>query len=262
MSAAACWDAVCRGYEASTRLTLEPFSRRALELAALPDRPRILDVACGPGTLVELVAEDAQRVVAIDFSAAMVETCRRRTAHLAHVRVEQGDGQALDHEEAFDAAFSMFGLMFFPDRAAGFRGLQRAVVPGGVAVVSAWPPVSRSSWMRRGIEALGAAFPDAPSPPPDPEALDSAERLEREMAAAGFEDVRVIEHVHRFKMDRDTFWHAITDGFAPIAHARSQTPDAVWEDADGRGRAWLTRNYDEHEVLELVALLGRGVKPG
>jgi len=47
-----------------------------------------------------------------------------------------GDGMALPLADgAFDVAFSMFGLMFFPDRPRGFRELRRVLVREGLWVV-------------------------------------------------------------------------------------------------------------------------------
>ena len=49
----------------------------------------------------------------------MVEQLEARVAaaRITNVSAREGDGQALPHDErSFAAAFSMFGLMFFPDR--------------------------------------------------------------------------------------------------------------------------------------------------
>ena len=54
-------------------------------------------------------------------------------------RVDVMDGQALDLPDAyFDAAASMFGLIFFPDLDAGMRELTRVTRPGGRVLVGAW----------------------------------------------------------------------------------------------------------------------------
>ena len=136
------WNAVAEGYDAITRPAFETFTRDALALASPGPEARLLDVATGPGTLPVVAAGDVGSILAVDFSEEMLRLCRRNVAHLPNVEVAHADGQALDLDQAFDAAFSMFGLIFFEDRAAGFAGLHRALVPGGTAVVSAWPPPS------------------------------------------------------------------------------------------------------------------------
>src|SRR5688572_30595973 len=136
------WSLVSDDYSLELLPLFERFSRDALELAPTPAGARLLDVAAGPGTLTLLAAEAGRSLAAIDFSPQMVANLKRRLngAQLgADVRL--GDGQALPWEDGqFDAAFSMFGLMFFPDRARGFAELLRVLKPGGVAVVSSWAP--------------------------------------------------------------------------------------------------------------------------
>jgi len=200
-------------------------------------------------------------VLAVDFAEDMLTICRRRTAHLDNVEVVRGDGQALTLDRAFDAAFSMFGLIFFPDRAAGFESLYRALVPGGVAVVSCWPPPHRSSAMAVGIGALSAAFPDAPAPEPPQFPLNTAALLRGELEQAGFVDVEVREEVMTFQQDAEALWRGITDGYAPIALARQTLSQEIWSAAEARGLAWLRANHGPSDSLSYIALIGRGRRP-
>ncbi|WP_245664735.1 class I SAM-dependent methyltransferase [Nocardia grenadensis] len=148
------WDRIAEDYAVSTISVMRPFAAAAVRLAGLAGhtRPaRVVDVAAGPGTLSLLAAEHAERVDAVDFSAPMIEQLERAVtaAGADNVVARVGDGQELPFADAeFDAAFSMFGLMFFPDRARGFAELFRVLRPGGVAVVSSWAPADRSTWMQ------------------------------------------------------------------------------------------------------------------
>jgi ubiquinone/menaquinone biosynthesis C-methylase UbiE len=129
------WDLVASGYAAEAPPIMTPFSERALEIARLDRQSVVLDVATGPGTLALLAAPLAKRVCAVDFAPAMLEQLRRAltASRTRNVEVRVGDGQALEFPEAtFDATFSMFGLMFFPDRLRGFREMLRVLKPGGV----------------------------------------------------------------------------------------------------------------------------------
>lgn len=252
------WDAVADGYDVLVRPALATFSAEALALADPQPGARILDVAAGPGTLAELAAPRVREVVAIDFSEEMLRRCRARTEGLGNVVVRHGDGQALGLDAEFDAAFSMFGLIFFPDRAAGFASLHRALVPGGTAVVSCWPPPQRSSAMVRGIEATQAAFPDAPEPPQPTDPLQSRDKLRQELEAAGFVDVQIVEAEHRFTVTAEELWRGVGEGFAPLAYARRSMPDGVWEAAEARALSWLRAHHDPTEELSYVAYLGQG----
>jgi len=255
------WNVVAEGYDSTTRHALAAFAQQALDWVDPAADARVLDVACGPGTLTVLAAARASRVLAVDFSEAMLTLCRRHTAGLDNVEVRQADGQALGIDAAFDVAFSMFGLIFFPDRAAGFRSLRAALVPGGVAAVSCWPPPSRSTAMLVAIAALGAAFPDAPEPEPPLSPLSSAAQLRLELEQAGFVDVEVREVITTVQPDIESFWRGIAEGYAPLAVARQTMPPEVWAAAEARGLAWLRANHNPSVPLSYVAHIGRGTRP-
>ena len=64
----------------------------------------------------------------------------------------------------FDAAFSLFGLMFFPDRKQGFAEIYRTLKPGGSIAITSWAPVDQSPAMQTMFGALRAIKPDLPQP--------------------------------------------------------------------------------------------------
>src|SRR5690606_24130990 len=112
----------------------EAFAADALALAELNPQDTLVDVAAGPGSLALQAAGQVARVDALDFSTEMLNLLRQRTRSIANIHAIEGDGQALPYDnEQFDAAFSLFGLMFFPDRARGFSELYRVLKPGGRA---------------------------------------------------------------------------------------------------------------------------------
>src|SRR6188768_1946660 len=189
------WSLVADDYTLELLPMFELFSKDALALAPTPVGAKLLDVAAGPGTLTLLAAESGRSLSAIDFSPEMVKNLKRRLngAQLgADVRL--GDGQALPWGEAeFDAAFSMFGLMFFPDRGKGFGELLRVLKPGGVAVVSSWAPFE--GIFKSTMNAMQQVMPDIPfGKGKGP--LGEPEELAQEMTSAGFSDVRVVPKTH------------------------------------------------------------------
>src|SRR3954470_1980474 len=114
------WDLVSSVYAEEIVPVFEQYARDALRLAAPLAGARIADVACGPGTLAFVAAAAGHPVDAIDFSPQMIALLERRLQQQpAPITARIGDGQALPFADAtYGAAFSMFGLMFFPDRAA------------------------------------------------------------------------------------------------------------------------------------------------
>ena len=109
-------------------------TRRALALALpLPERPRVLDIACGPGaqTLDLAAALPEATIVAVDFHAPYLEQLRRRADEAGcadRIETVHGDMSALNFEPgAFD--------LIWCEGAAYIMGLPLAL--------QAWRPLLR-----------------------------------------------------------------------------------------------------------------------
>jgi ubiquinone/menaquinone biosynthesis C-methylase UbiE len=147
--------------------------RREWELGALDtwlhgaldlrDEHVALDAGCGTGRLLPWLAGEAQRVIAVDYSAASLERARSRLEpaelartdlHVADVRDMPVPGQAVDR------ALSIEVLGDFPapeQRLEAARELRRVLRPGGIAlaVVYHWPIAVRR---RSGRWATGLPY--------------------------------------------------------------------------------------------------------
>ena len=232
LSAAGPWDLIAGAYNRDLTPMFQHYAREALRLAALPPRARVVDVAAGPGTLALLAAAAGHQVVAIDFSPAMLAELGAGRAALpaaaaAAVQPALADGQRLPVATASsDAAFSMFGLMFFPDRAAGYRELRRVLRPGGRAIVSSWAPFTGA--FSAAMESLATVLPDLPfgkSAPP----LADPTSASAEMSAAGFHEVHVHLVEHRLQSRSvDAFWVGVQRNSAPLAVLRRRLGDERW----------------------------------
>ncbi|MEN0067028.1 MAG: methyltransferase domain-containing protein [Myxococcota bacterium] len=235
LSVAHPWDLVAPGYLEHNLDDFTAFASRALELAAIGPADRVIDVACGPGSLAIPAAAKAQHVQAVDFSQPMLAQLRERLSdgNIQNVSVTHGDGQALPFEDAmFDAGFSMFGLMFFPDRARGFAELRRVLRPGARAVVSSWVPMDDIVVLSTMFEALFEAAPElAPTEAPPPPPLSNPASLIDEMSAAGFE-VEVTEVTHPIQNGSlEETLAASRTSFAPLCLMAEQLGDRfedVW----------------------------------
>jgi SAM-dependent methyltransferase len=241
------WTLVASDYAAEVAPIFAWFAQKAIDLALLSPAARVLDVAAGPGTLSFLAARAGARVTAIDFSPAMIEKLRER-ASIEAVAIEShvGDGQALPFAEAsFDRAFSMFGLMFFPDRILGFRELLRVLAPGGVAVVSSWAAEDGDTWRNLIWGAVREHLPNLPlggSAPP----LGTVDDCRREMTTAGFEDVEVHEIVHTLPaMTTRQAWAWMVRATAPIALLRQSLGPTKWASFDACVLAKLIAAFGE-----------------
>ncbi len=258
------WDRVDWSYKEQFAPTLAGYARAAVAMAAPPSDAHVLDVAAGPGTLALLVAPEVRRVSALDFSPGMIAQLRREAVALGLGNVDAivGDGQALPYADAtFDAAFSMFGLIFFPDRARGLRELLRVLRPGGRAVIGAWAPLDPGSPPVVLFELLRAALAEAtPTFPALP--LGTAEAMRDELAVAGFEDPRVAFATHEFRADSvEQFWEIQTRANALMVAVRQDMPDDAWARLSDQVLDGLRARLGDEEVrYPQTAVLGLGVR--
>lgn len=229
------WDFISAAYAAEALPQMEQFARTALERAELHAGARVVDVASGPGTLSRVAARAGHHVTALDFSPLMLEQLRARVnaEHLtANVEAVEGDGQRLTFADAsFDAGFSLFGLMFFPDRGAGFRELLRVVRPGARVVVSSWAPPSRFPLMTVASDVMAELLPRRPGQKPTEPPLSEPAACVREMTAAGFADVSVEEVVaeSRFASVAE-YWASMARTSVPIALCKETLGDEAFDD--------------------------------
>jgi len=159
----------------------------------------VLDIGCGVGGIDFLLAEahGAGRVVGVDVEAANIERAKgeaeRRglAGRVAFVTVAPGPLPFPDG--SFDFVFSKDAIIHIPDKEALFRDVFRLLVPGGWFAASDWlraDDAQPSAEMRGYIESEGLSF-----------AMASPKRYREAMAAAGFDQIAVI--------DRNT-WYAKT----------------------------------------------------
>ena len=121
----------------------DPFTQALLRIAAPQQGERVLDVACGTGSVARAAAPivgAAGRVVALDVNRAMLAVGRaRRPPPGAAIEWREGTAVALDLlDGAFDLVLCQQGLQFFPDRRAAVREMRRVLRGGGRVAISVW----------------------------------------------------------------------------------------------------------------------------
>ena len=113
------WDAIAEGYERHVTPTEVPLAGEALSLAGLKPGHRFLDVAAGTGGLSLPAARLGAKVLATDWSPAMIECfdARVREEGLSNAQGRVMDAHALELEDGtFDVTGSQFGVMLVPDQ--------------------------------------------------------------------------------------------------------------------------------------------------
>lgn len=263
LAAPQAWDMVAEEYALVTAPFFRRYAEVALARAALPVGGQVLDVACGPGTLSLLAAEQGYQVSAVDFAPKMVAELEKAGQQSGlSLQCQVADGQALPFSVGrFDGAFSMFGLIFFPDRLQGFRELYRTLKPGGVAVISSWQPMERFELLSDIFAALRELLPHMPFGQGKAPLGEPAE-IHEEMRAAGFSEIQT-ESVSASTESPtlDAAWEYMYRGSAPFALLRRNVGEEQWAQIERGIKASLLKKYGPgRQVLTMVANLGVGRK--
>lgn len=264
---AACepWNLVADGYAETTMLAFEQYAEEAIAAAQLKPGATVLDVACGPGTLALKLAHQVDKVHGIDFSAAMLAVFQHKINQAGHNHIELhcGDAQALPYADAtFDAAFSLFGLMFFPDRSKGFAEIYRTLKPNGSIAVTSWASLDQSPAMQIMFGALRAMRPEQPQAQRAIATLENPDVFKQEMLDAGFCNVEIRRITQTFPVTTiSEFWRFMVKGSAPIQMMKKGMDEAEWRKREILALVYLNKNLpDLPTELSSDAWLGVGVK--
>ncbi|MGH2660539.1 MAG: class I SAM-dependent methyltransferase [Actinomycetota bacterium] len=192
------WDAIAEGYDRYVAPQEVDLANEALCLVGLEPGERFLDVAAGTGGLSLPAARLGARVLATDWSPAMIERfeARVREEGLSNAKGRVMDCHALDlPDDSFDVTGSQFGVMLVPDQPRALREMVRVTKPGGRVLMIAYGFPVELEFLQFSIGALKAVAPGFPGLPDDPPPLEfqlsDPEVLRRRLTDAGLKDVRV-----------------------------------------------------------------------
>lgn len=184
-------------YDQYLRSTIaDPWTRVLLEDAAPQFGERVLDVACGSGSVARHVAPlvgAEGKVVALDINPDMLAVARALPPPQgATIKWREGNAIALPLPDAtFDLVLCQQGLQFFTDRAAAVREMRRVLANGGRVVLSVWQALRHHPVYEALFEAtarrLGAAISDVALS----FSLGDAGELRALLSAAGFQRIEV-----------------------------------------------------------------------
>lgn len=265
LSASEPWNLVATGYAETTMKVFEQYAAEAIAASRLKPGAEVLDVACGPGTLGLMVAREAGSVHGIDFSESMLAVFRQKIEQQGHgnITLHCGNAQALPYADAtFDAAFSLFSLMFFPDRARGFAEIHRTLKPGGSIAVTSWAPVDQSPAMQTMFGALRAIKPDLPQPQRSVTTLENPDVFEQEMQQAGFRSIEIRSVTKPYPvLSIPEFWEGMVKGSAPIQMMKKSMGEEMWREKEKLALTWLEETLPTLPTpLTSDAWLGVGIK--
>jgi ubiquinone/menaquinone biosynthesis C-methylase UbiE len=124
----------------------------------------LLETAAGTGRVTRALAAAVgpnARIVATDLNEPMLAKAAALT-DAANVEWRQADGQTLPFSDrAFDAVVCQFGVMFYPDKAAGYAEAHRVLKPGGRYVFSVWDDLAANDLSAEFQKVLDDLFPES-----------------------------------------------------------------------------------------------------
>jgi ubiquinone/menaquinone biosynthesis C-methylase UbiE len=158
---------------------------RALELIDARPGMRILDLACGPGTLssrlAAMVSPDGE-VLGVDLAPGMIDLARSLNAPGARFEIMDIEELQLG-DETFDAAICGHGLQFVPDLPRALRESRRVLRPQGHLAASV-PVSNRTEVVWRLLDSVVDRYL-----PPAPQAVDQEPTRVTVQDGAAFRDV-------------------------------------------------------------------------
>jgi ubiquinone/menaquinone biosynthesis C-methylase UbiE len=157
----------------------------------------ILETAAGTGAVTrELAARlspDAHYVVT-DLNQPMLD--RAASIQRSDNRIEWRQADALNlpfDDNMFDAVVCQFGVMFFPDKIAGYAEARRTLRPGGKFLFNVWDRIDANDFACIVTEAAATVFP---ADPPrflarTPHGYHDVELIRDELKKAGYSAVSI-----------------------------------------------------------------------
>jgi len=211
---AALFDAVADTYDAVGVDMFQPVARGLVDALAPASGERALDVGCGRGAVLHLLADAVGpegSVLGIDLSPRMVESTAADVARAGRswVEVAVGDAMAPDvPASSFDLVASSLVLFFLPDPLVALRSWREVLVDGGRVGVSTFGPYDEQ-WRANVDGVLGALRPpeqrDARTTgAAGPFASDAG--MEQLLRDAGYRDVRTVTSTIAPRFDDAAHW--------------------------------------------------------
>jgi SAM-dependent methyltransferase len=184
-----------------------PTYEAALERVALEPGMRVLDIGCGAGAFLRLVAERGGEPHGLDASEALIAFSRGRLPG-ADLRV--GEMEALPWpDDTFDLVTGFNSFFFANDMVAALREAGRVAKPGSPVVIQVWGAHERCDLEAMKLIARPFLPPRPPDAPPDPD-LSQPGALETLAVAAGLAPEREFDATWTFEYpDEDTLGRAM-----------------------------------------------------
>jgi len=126
----------------------------------------VLETAAGSGVVSRALASrlvSDVRYTVTDLNQPMLDHAEKKQGPDNRITWRQADALDLPFDDAsFDVIVCQFGVMFFPDRLAGYTEARRVLKPGGCFLFNVWDHIGANEFAHVVTEAAASVFPDNP----------------------------------------------------------------------------------------------------
>jgi ubiquinone/menaquinone biosynthesis C-methylase UbiE len=123
----------------------EPENLWTVDQLATQPTDYIVEIGCGAGFAIQVLSQIVTqgRIIGVDFSRAMLRAARQRNAtaiRQRRVELYYGDAAALPFaDHAFDKAFSVHSIYFWPRPIEALTNIWRVLKPAGTCTLTVLP---------------------------------------------------------------------------------------------------------------------------
>ena len=177
-------------------LIFTDYAAALAEAVTVTNDTHILETACGTGIVSRYIAKrlDGQaRLMATDLNDPMIEEARAALGDAANVEFQQADALNLPFDDkSFDVVLCQFGVMFFPDRVAGYKEAARVLKSDGKFLFNVWDSLENNPFAQTVDEAVQVLYPnDPPNFLATPFSCHDLNLIVRELREAGFSKIDI-----------------------------------------------------------------------
>ena len=178
-------------------LIFEGFAEDMAKRVAAQAPKTVLETAAGSGVVTRALADKLSpdaRYVVTDLNQPMLAQAAERQGGDPRITWQQADALDLPFEAAsFDAVVCQFGVMFIPDKVAGFKEAGRVLRPDGRLIFNVWDRIEANDFANLITQAAVSVFPD--DPPlflaRTPHGYHDVEGIEEDLKLAGFSQISI-----------------------------------------------------------------------